>query len=150
MRLYNLLKHYILTFKRYFFANFSLKSDNKGNSIALVPIIIGLISGTVMLSTDVVDVVVAQARDARRAADVYQVSTALAFYYDDHGVYPKADATHGWQVLEKELVPDYMQTLPQDPGFDQGFVYKYESAGQKAIVYYYSEAEGVEKERWSY
>jgi len=150
MRLYNLSKHYILTFRRFFFANLSLRSNKKGDSTILVPIIISLISGTVVLSADAVDGIMAHARDARRATDVYQVSTALAFYYDDHGVYPKADTQQGWQVLEKELVPNYMQTLPQDPGYDQGFVYQYESAGQKAIVYYYSEVEDKEKERWSY
>lgn len=155
MRLYNLIKHYFLTWKRDFWYGFlgykfSFKNNKKGNTTVLLPVIISLISGTVVLSSNVFDSVLAEARDTRRAVDAYQVSTALAFYYDDKDTYPVLSGSLSWQDLENRLVPDYMQALPQDPAVSEGFSYRYQSDGQKAIVFYYSEVENKEKERWVY
>ncbi len=150
MRIFNLIKHYILTLKRNFSSSFSLKADKRGNTMLIIPIILGLISGTVVLTSETTEGLLAETRDVRRSADVYQISNALAFYYDDNGQYPVASGQNSWDVLEQELEPDYVQELPQDPKLDSGFEYRYESNGKKAIVYYYSEAEDIEHERWSY
>lgn len=98
--------------------------------------IIGLLSSIVLTS---VNSARAKARDARRAADIRQVRTALEFYYDDHGSYPVAGTWFGgqgncWGTVTNDwvpgLAPQYIPTLPLDPRpTNCGSVYLYGSNG---------------------
>ena len=66
-----------------------------------------------------------KARDARRVADLKQISTALELYFDDHNFYPPSPCGYdcdnyyhstnsSWQTLQTYLAP-YLPKLPVDP-----------------------------------
>ncbi len=72
------------------------------------------------------------ARDAKRSSDAYQITLALAIYYDDHDFYPVYlgnDPQESWTLLKDTLESDYMQEVPVDPAEDQGYYYRYWSDG---------------------
>ena len=78
-------------------------------------------------------------RDARRKSDLTQVSRALEFYYNDHGVFPDTssgkivacggtcDAACIWGVdamcSPTNPLTIYMQTLPKDPSSNYQYYY---------------------------
>ena len=128
-----------------------IKINQVGNTAVVVPMIMSILMGTAVFSSDAVDDILAETRDTRRAADAYQITVALAQYYDDNQQYPIINNQVGsWDILEDKLVPEYVQIMPADPSSSEGIDYAYTSNGQKAIVYYTSEVEDVQKERWSY
>lgn len=130
-----------------------LIGNKQGNTMIVAPLIIAIVGGTAAVSTDNFDHILQEARDTRRAADAYQVTVALAMYYDDHNEYPLAPTgtPESWELLRAELEPSYVQELPDDPGVEHGFEYVYESEdGQLAKVIYYSEVQETDKERWSF
>lgn len=53
-----------------------------------------------------------RARDAQRKADLRAVKNALETYYNDNNFYPGG----GYSGLQTELLPDYLPSLPSDPG----------------------------------
>lgn len=76
----------------------------------------------------------AQARDARRLADINTVSRAIEQYHRDRRCYPPANengAYGGWDVsLDGDLVPDlvkfgYLAHAPRDPINDETYHYRY-------------------------
>ena len=92
-------------------------------------------------------------RDAKRSGDAYQISIALELYHSDHGNYPTylgLNPQASWEALRLALEPKYVQTLPVDPGSTIGYTYRYWSDGMTAKLYYYSETEKTQTERWNY
>jgi general secretion pathway protein G len=99
--------------------------------------IIGLLSS---MSVYAINVARMKARDARRLADLRQIQTALALYYDDNNTYPVSDydGCGGWDVgnIDYELLTNkinaYMSNAPRDPiamGNCSGYRYYRYSAG---------------------
>lgn len=108
--------------------------------LLVVIAIIGILSSIVLTS---VNSARAKARDARRRADLNQVSKALELYFDSNNAYPSTaggwwgtcssygshDTTgaNGWVP---NLAPTYMPALPLDPKYnDAGGCYLYNSNG---------------------
>ena len=92
--------------------------------------IIGLLSTVVLVSLNSAR---AKARDARRLADMKQISLALELFFDDNGRYP--GTTYEGVVITGEFLGDdngpieqalatYMATAPKDPRHD-GVTYYY-------------------------
>ncbi|HVY67657.1 MAG TPA: hypothetical protein VHA30_02045, partial [Patescibacteria group bacterium] len=77
----------------------------------------------------------AKSRDAKRFADIRQISSALELYANDHGGYPAGD--HGQPA---GAVPDYIGVFPQAPLPADGTCtdyyngYWYEPAGKAATI----------------
>lgn len=94
--------------------------------------IISLLSSIVLTSVNSARV---KARDARRLADVRQLSTALQLYFDDNNAFPSTagcrdgwcclghgdsgtcwqGAYHGSTALDNALSPRYIPQIPDDP-----------------------------------
>ena len=72
--------------------------------------IIGLLASIVLLALNSAR---AKSRDAKRLADVRQLSTALELYYNDNNSYPTGSSAVA-------LVPSYMSTLPYQPSPGDG------------------------------
>jgi type II secretory pathway pseudopilin PulG len=90
--------------------------------LLVVIAIIGLLASVVFASLNSAR---AKARDAKRAAEIRQVKTALEFYYDANGVYPPngcQDCGAPFSGLATYLVPNYMPSLPSNP---QGTAWSY-------------------------
>lgn len=106
------------------------KSDNSGFTLIellVVIAIIGILSSVVLASLNSAR---AKARDASRAASMKQVSLALETYFQDTGAYPITPSWRGYQTscgtaggdvsgpnaYIPGLTPNYISTLPIDPG----------------------------------
>ena len=106
-------------------------SRNKGFTLIellVVISIIGLLASIVLLALGTAR---SKARDVRRRADLRQVNTALALYYDANGAYPMTTAsgvfwwgtcsgygshgTTGASGWVPNLAPTFMAVLPVDP-----------------------------------
>ncbi|MDO8555060.1 MAG: prepilin-type N-terminal cleavage/methylation domain-containing protein [bacterium] len=107
-----------------------MKIKQKGFTLIellVVIAIIGLLSSIVLASLNSAR---AKARDARRIADLKQISTALEFYYDTNNAYPACRAFSPWNgthwgnvigsCLYTALVPTYIQKLSADPVNKEG------------------------------
>jgi prepilin-type N-terminal cleavage/methylation domain-containing protein len=105
--------------------------------LLVVIAIIGLLSS---MSVYAINVARMKARDARRFADIKQIQTALALYYDDNNTYPTSDydGCGGWDVgnVDYELLTNklntYMADVPRDTiatGDCSGYRYYRYSAG---------------------
>lgn len=124
-----------------------LKDNQVGNTLIQIPITLAIIGGVSVAGTSLADVL-PEARDTRRAADVYQVTQALALYYDDNikfPVYTGSDPEESWELLQSELEPTYIYDFPNDP--TDGESYTYWSDGQLARVIWTSEVTGDVQER---
>ena len=98
-----------------------IKSNNGFTLIELLVVIaiIGLLSSVVLASLNSARV---KSRDAKRRADLQQLSIALEFYFDAHDGYP-ADVVSNWENIctvtansAGELVIEgFMPVLPCDP-----------------------------------
>ena len=129
------------------------KRHQGGYLLLELPIVMAIIAGVATISLVNAKGVLIEARGVRRAADAYQVTLALALYYDDHLSYPLylgSDTETSLQILGQALVPDYMQELPIDPRSEEGQTYRYRGDEHKATFYYFSEEEGEGKERSIY
>lgn len=87
--------------------------------LLVVIAIIGLLSSVAVVSLSGARV---KARDAKRLADLKQIRTALALYYDANSAYPQCGGHDGcsttgfdgdFAVLD--IKPAYMATIPKDP-----------------------------------
>jgi|SRR3989344_4976479 len=92
---------------------------NKNRGFTLVELlvviaIIGILASVVLVSLNNAR---QKARDARRIADIRQVSLALENYYDDNIAYPAALSS---------LAPTYIAVVPTDPQTQA--VYNYNTA----------------------
>ncbi len=56
----------------------------------------------------------AKSRDAKRVADIKQISTALELYYDDQGYYPTI-ITPGNSLASPDSTKTYLTTIPNNP-----------------------------------
>jgi type II secretion system protein G len=74
--------------------------------LLVVIAIIGLLASIVLLALNSAR---AKSRDAKRLADVRQLSTALELYYNDNAGYPSNSAGLA------SLVPSYMASVPNQP-----------------------------------
>jgi len=97
--------------------NFSNKQNTGFTLIELLVVItiIGLLSTMVLVSLNTARM---KARDVRRLADLRQVALALEMYYDDNTStgYPGDSGSNNWSELDSALKPDYMSSIPTDPG----------------------------------
>lgn len=90
-------------------------------------------------------------RDARRAADLKNVQTALESYRRDHGAYPSTDSVwrgdagdfgrHSYDAAGyiPGLVPNYLPALPKDPDnqyptIASGYRYRSDGGNYKMIL----------------
>jgi type II secretion system protein G len=127
------------------------RSGNRQRGFTLIELlvvvsIISLLSSVVMSSLNLAR---AKARDARRAAEVKQLKTAIEMYHNDNGVYPMAGADNntGYPVagLGAQLNP-YIKRIPADPTVG---AWQYvraapnDPAGYKYGLYIYREATGA-------
>ena len=71
--------------------------------LLVVIAIIGLLASVVLLALNSAR---ARSRDAKRLADVRQISSAIELYVNDNGTYPAATAS---------LVPTFLVTFPTAP-----------------------------------
>ena len=128
--------------------------------LLVVVAIMGLISSIAFVSMQHAR---AEARDAKRVADISAIRNALELYYHDYGVYPDyhlcnnlpavsaCNSAPGFQPGNwiPSLVPKYMPTLPNDPlnildnETNQHYIYLYnrweasdEAACQKYFIMY--------------
>lgn len=127
-----------------------LKDNQIGSSLIQIPVTMAIIGGLSVAGTSLTDVM-PEARDTRRAADAYQVTMALALYYDDHLRYPiytGTDPETSWEFLQDQLEPEYIYEFPSDPSAGQDYLYW--SDGQIAKVIWTSEVTGEPRERWIY
>lgn len=103
--------------------------------LLLVIAIIGLIASIIVVATSGAK---AQARDAKRKAEVDAIRKAIEFYYIDHDQYPKKTE---WAKLEEDptldtgekfsiAVKEWLSTIPKDPLYGQtketGELYSYQ------------------------
>jgi type II secretion system protein G len=87
------------------------KKTQKGFTLIellVVIAIIGLLASVVLLALNSAR---AKSRDAKRLADIRQMSTALELYYNENGGYPAAAAS---------LAPNYIGALPTAPTPNDG------------------------------
>ncbi|MFZ4500502.1 MAG: type II secretion system protein [Minisyncoccia bacterium] len=77
--------------------------------LLVVIAVIGLLAGVIMASLNSAR---AKARDARRISDTKAVSTALYFYYDTYGTYPRISplATNQWTDNFNAMAQDLVDT----------------------------------------
>lgn len=125
----------------------AIKSNQIGNTLVQIPITLAVIGGVSVAGTSLADVL-PEARDTRRAVDAYQITQALALYYDDelsYPIYTGDNAEAGWQLLEEALAETYIFDFPEDPSASQS--YRYWSDGQTARVFWTSEVDETQHER---
>ena len=76
--------------------------------------------------------------DEMRKADVDALLAALKEYKNDYGDYPISDEllklNESDNIIEKTLVPNYMENLPVDPDSADGWYYAYKSDGSKCSI----------------
>lgn len=87
--------------------------------LLVVIAIIGLLASIVLLALNSAR---AKSRDAKRLADVKELTTALELYYNDYSGYPSASSA---------LSPNYVQAVPNSPTPQDGSC----SANQNAYTY---------------
>ena len=114
-----------------------MDTARSGFTLLELLIVIGLLGVLTTILVAVVNPVsqFAKARDAQRKTDLDNIQKALELYYNDNGEYPPGN---NYSVDLAVLVPDYIQTLPNDPS---GNTYAYEQlavggpAGQAYHLY---------------
>ncbi|MDB4939854.1 MAG: gspG [Candidatus Doudnabacteria bacterium] len=95
-----------------------LKRNQNQNGFTLIELlvviaIIGLLASVVLLALNSAR---AKSRDAKRLADIRQLTTALELYYNDFNGYPVNGAAGlASTVLASALVPTYVGALPLAP-----------------------------------
>jgi len=101
------------------------KKKNKGFTLIellVVISIIGLLASVLLVALNGAR---SKARDAKRIADLHQLSIAMEEYINDHGTgisgnWPGwwaqlTNSCAGWTVPSSNLVPSYMAKVPDDP-----------------------------------
>lgn len=90
--------------------------------LLVVIAIIGILSSVVLASLNSAR---SRAQDAKRFADLRQLSSALEIYYNDVGSYPPNDPITQVNPSLNVLVPTYMSSIPADPVYTSGNGYRY-------------------------
>ncbi len=97
--------------------------------LLVVIAIIGILASVVLVSLNGAR---SKARDARRIADIHQISLALESYYDSNQGHDGADADTGTDYPSlggtvsaslELLVPDFMANEPKDPQTNASYLY---------------------------
>ncbi|MDP3996670.1 MAG: type II secretion system protein [bacterium] len=99
--------------------------------LLVVIAIIGLLSSVVLSSLNSAR---EKARDARRLSDLRQINTAIQFYYDKFGFYPKCGTVTitGTDCFSNELKNNnFMVQVPTDPSYPQKQYQYYDSGGTR-------------------
>jgi type II secretion system protein G len=113
-----------------------LKNKQRGFTLIELLVVIAIIGtlATVVLAS--LNEARSKARDVRRLADLRQIVLALEMYYDDNNFYP-GDANEigcdDWPDLSSNLVPNYLGSLPLDPG-THSYAYEADSDKQSYIL----------------
>lgn len=104
----------------------------KGFTLIELLVVIAIISLLASIVLAALNGARASARDAKRVADLHQLSQALELYASDHGSYPTniqsgwfdsrpfVSAPNNWATLGSFLVPNYMAAVPVPPLNGQG------------------------------
>ncbi len=127
---------------------------NSGFTIIEMLIVVTILAMLAGVLVPVLEDAGASARDARRAADLKAVQSALEAYKRENGTYPSTD--NGWLTDAPAgnppadpygpngyipgLVPNYMQTLPKDPdsnypNADAGYYYRSDGTDYKFMAF---------------
>lgn len=114
-----------------------LNKNQKGFSLTELIVVSGILGSIATVSAAQISDYLPAARDAQRKANIHQVQTALALYYDDNLEYPASAArepsARDWQMI-KEILEDpediYMPEVPLDPLNEDNYTFKYWSNGQ--------------------
>jgi len=94
--------------------------QHKGFTLLELLVVISIIGTLANIAVAVLGTAREKARDARRLADIRQIATALEFFYDDNGYYPRetADGSNGivgeGAGIDTMLAP-YIPNMPHDP-----------------------------------
>lgn len=122
-----------------------MASKRKNNAFTLIELlvviaVIGLLASVILISLNSARI---KARDARRMADIRQLTTALELYYDANGRYPTsggASSPNGewnnsndssWAALQTALAV-YVSAPPKDPVNQAGWP----GSGNYTYIYY--------------
>jgi prepilin-type N-terminal cleavage/methylation domain-containing protein len=79
--------------------------------LLVVIVIIGILSTLAIIALGNIR---AKSRDAKRVADLKQISTALELFYDDHGYYPTI-ITPGNSLMSVDGTTAYLAIIPSNP-----------------------------------
>ena len=90
------------------------KKLQKGFTLIELLVVIAIIGILSTLAIVALSDVRAKARDAKRVADVQQISKALDLYYADYGIYPTI-ITPGQAILSPDGSKTYMAAIPNNP-----------------------------------
>jgi len=125
----------------------------KGFTIIEMLIVVSIIAMLTAILVPVLDDSAKSSRDARRAADLKSVQSALAAYKREKGVYPSTNGQwwgdapsyggkdyQGAKAYIPGLVPTYMPSLPRDPDArypvgQQGYLYKSNGTDYKFLAH---------------
>jgi len=109
--------------------------------LLVVIAIIGLLASIVLVSLNSAR---GKARDARRKADLQQLSKALDMYYDDTGFYPSDSCSwSSWSCWDTLVPSQYISRVPEDPKqndigncdvVQNCFLYHYCNLGDKYVL----------------
>ncbi len=110
-----------------------IKFKEKGFTLIELLVVIAIIGLLSTLMAVALNLARQGGRDAKRVADMKQVATALAFYFDQNGAYPAGTETLGEvgaECLDASgfgalCTNPYMATIPKDPS--NSFWYEYQS-----------------------
>jgi general secretion pathway protein G len=94
------------------------KFIKKGFSLVELLVVISIIAILVSVGSISYARSLKLSRDAKRKTDLEQIRQALETYRAENGIYPATAS------LTAELVPDYINSIPEDPKED-GLVYTY-------------------------
>ena len=126
---------------------FALAKNQSGFSLSGIIVAVTILSLATSVSATYLDDSLSAARDAQRMANIYQVQTALNFYYDDKLRYPISNSdeptVQAWQemkvALEQNQPQPYMPKVPDDPLNQGEYQFKYWSDGRVFKLVYETE-----------
>ena len=93
---------------------------SKSSGFTIVELLIVIVVIAILATVVIVAYTGAQqrARDAVRTADISNVQKALEYYYDVNNTYPSVgtdNTGYNLSTLSTVLIPQYLQTIPNDP-----------------------------------
>jgi len=122
--------------------------------LIVVAVLISLLAAAIMATMNPFEQF-KKTNDAKRKSDLAQIQRALEAYYQDHGNYPRDNASQtkcndgagGYLICEEYEVglyrvrtwggswSPYMNTLPKDPNSDQQYLYKSSADQQQYWIF---------------
>ena len=92
----------------------NIRSNKKGFTLIELLVVIAIIGILSTLAIVALGNARTKARDAKRLADIKQISTALELYYADYGIYPTI-ITPGNSLVSPDTTKTYMSSIPNNP-----------------------------------